>query len=910
MSEVAAARSVAVVGDVLIDWHIARLRHGRAPATWTGAERAELHGQPGGAALLGRLVEEVATTLEPLGVSAEVSRIDLPAGMITPHAASAAHSYAVWSPHPLTRGDHEAVAWRVESHLGIDDVRVHADAPARVLDATNSSGVDLIVVDDAGLGFRDDRVRWPNALMSPQGPGQPPWTLLKMAAPVAQGELWHHLARHQAERLVVVMTLDDLRHSDVKISRELSWERTAGDIAAEVVRHPAVNALVHCAHVIVSVRSGGAVLLSRRGAVADQLDRLERPDCHVIFDPEAIEDSWAERHPGSMIGSTTCLTASIARELLLAPDRPDIRRGIRRGMAAARELHRRGYDGPDASSGRTGLTFPFAEIAQKMSTETGEFASARVSQPTSDTWSILQARYPAGLESVARSVARDGIDGVLDGVPLGRFGKLTTVDRGEIEGFRSIRELIREHDLESVSRPLSIAVFGPPGSGKSFGVRAVAKASLAPGRVEALAFNLSQMEGPEDLADALHQVRDASLRGHLPFVLWDEFDCELAGERYGWLRHFLAPMQDGTFQQGQVVHPIGGAIFVFAGGTSARLRDFAGNDDDAFRHAKGPDFVSRLKGHVDVVGPNPRGGDADADPHCRLRRAILLRAILLRDRPNLFTQDGGRRHLRIDGGVLRAFLEVGAYRHGARSLETIVSMSALHDARRYERSALPAAEQLDAHVDANDFLGHVERYVPEGCMLERLAEAVHVAYCTHMLEEGYAWGGSADYLAAHGLHATPAPDKGRHPSLVDFADLPAESMEQARGAARDLSRKVAALGYALCMDAPAGAPEVRIDVDSPRVEQLAREEHERWMRARLAAGWRRGPLRDDEDRVHPAIRPWSELSEAERQKDRQLIVEIPGIVAAAGMSLARVEEPAPPASDGVEARASAGRATT
>ena len=232
-------------------------------------------------------------------------------------------------------------------------------------------------------------------------------------------------------------------------------------------------------------------------------------------------------------------------------------------------------------------------------------------------------------------MARDGVERALSGVPLGRFGKLLTVDRGEIEGFRSIRALMREYDAEPAARPLNIAVFGPPGAGKSFGVKAVAKSSVGGGRIEDLTFNLSQMSDADEVIDALHQVRDAGLRGKLPFVLWDEFDSDLAGRPFGWLRHFLAPMQDGAFQQGQILHPVGKAIFVFAGGTSARLADFAGNQSTEFRLAKGPDFVSRLKGHVDIVGPDPRGGDRDADPHFRIRRAILLRSMLLRDRPGL-----------------------------------------------------------------------------------------------------------------------------------------------------------------------------------------------------------------------------------------------------------------------------------
>ena len=43
---------------------------------------------------------------------------------------------------------------------------------------------------------------------------------------------------------------------------------------------------------------------------------------------------------------------------------------------------------------------------------------------------------------------------------------------------------------------------------------------------------------------------------------------------YGWLRYFLAPMQDGKFLQGEMAHPIGKAIFVFAGGTSWTLDNF------------------------------------------------------------------------------------------------------------------------------------------------------------------------------------------------------------------------------------------------------------------------------------------------------------------------------------------------
>ena len=83
-------------------------------------------------------------------------------------------------------------------------------------------------------------------------------------------------------------------------------------------------------------------------------------------------------------------------------------------------------------------------------------------------------------------------------------------------------------------------------------------------------------------------------------------------------------MQDGKFQQGDLTYPIGKALFVFAGGTTETLDNFGKNvSEDQARTAKVPDFVSRLKGYIDVLGPNRRaGGD---DPCYLLRRAILLR---------------------------------------------------------------------------------------------------------------------------------------------------------------------------------------------------------------------------------------------------------------------------------------------
>ncbi len=242
--------------------------------------------------------------------------------------------------------------------------------------------------------------------------------------------------------------------------------------------------------------------------------------------------------------------------------------------------------------------------------------------------------------------------------------------------------------------------------------------SLLPGQIEPITFNLSQFDSADDLISALHQVRDIGLSGKIPLVFWDEFDTSLGETPLGWLRYFLAPMQDGKFQEGQISHPIGRAIFVFAGGTSSSMAEFDKGMDEDFKSAKGPDFVSRLKGYINVLGPNPVKGSS-GDPYFIIRRAILLRSSLKRSTPQLFEKHGGKELLNIDRGVLRALLKIGKYKHGARSIESLFAMSQLTGKTDFERSCLPSESQLDLHVDGKSFLSLVQQVELEGEMLEK-----------------------------------------------------------------------------------------------------------------------------------------------------------------------------------------------
>jgi hypothetical protein len=860
----AADRAVVVAGDVTMDWHVAQSRAPGSDGTvWSPRDRVRVRPRAGGAALLAELVAAAA------GGGARVHGPPPQAGAPAPDDPRWSHSWATWAPYPgRVPVAGEPPAWRVSGFIGLDP----ASEPPRTLE---DDPVDpaLVVLDDAALGFRDHPGAWPRALRDRR---RRPWVLLKTVRPVGHGALWDHLAAGRTDRLVVVFTVDDLRGSEVQVSRELSWERTAQDLAWELVHSPGVNALSRAAAVIVSFGTAGGFLLS--GGPGDARFRL-------IFDPDGAEGAWTAVHPGGMIGYTSCLAAALAREILDRPGGPDLEAGIRAGVAAMRRLHLEGYGPRGADLAADSLAFPVPAVARAIAERAGSgLATADVQDPIRflsagaaserparpGLWSILEDRYRDRLEALVPRVAVEGVERALPGVPLGRFGALLTVDRSEIESFRAIGALVTEYARRGEAKPLSLAVFGAPGSGKSFGITQVAR-SLLPGRIEPVTFNLSQFGEPGDLHDALHQVRDRALSGVIPLVFWDEFDTG----GLMWLRHFLAPMQDGSFQEGQIVHPVGRSIFVFAGGTSATLRDFGADlPADAFRALKGPDFASRLKGHVDVLGPNPRESGA-ADPFWLLRRAILLRALLSRAHPQLFADEV----LRIDSGVLRAFLWTRTYRHGARSMESIVATSRLHGQPVFERSSLPPEPILDLHVDAIDFLALVQRLDLQGEILERLAAANHAAY-----REGLASRGAT--TAAAGMA---------------FSHLPEEEKEQNRAAVRNVAAKLAAAGFVMV---PARSDEPPFDFPGADLERLAEMEHARWARAKLAAGWRWATETDKPRRLHQALLPWSgggedwspeELSamgpdplpEGEKEKDRDIVRGIPSILARAGYTVRR-----------------------
>jgi voltage-gated potassium channel Kch len=95
-----------------------------------------------------------------------------------------------------------------------------------------------------------------------------------------------------------------------------------------------------------------------------------------------------------------------------------------------------------------------------------------------------------------------------------------------------------------------------------------------------------------------------------------------------------------------------------------------------------------------------------------------------------------------------------------------------------------------------------------------------------------------------------------NPALVPWASLPESFRAANRAQADNIQIKTVQLSE---------------NRSNEFIESMAEAEHRRWMAERILSGWRYGDPRDDAKKLHPSIRPYAELSEPEKEKDRDTV---------------------------------------
>ncbi len=726
--------------------------------------------------------------------------------------------------------------------------------------ANDDANADMVVIDDENNGYHSNEGFWPLALKTP---GKRPLILYKMSNPDKANSLWRRLTDCHLDRTIIVINSDDLRSKGANISKSLSWERTAQDFEWQITNNPNLSFLSQCHHLIVLFGMEGAIYYKNEDVLESRL----------YFLPYEFEGGFVADGQGKMAGITSCFAAGVARSIVRGKDNNEeiansIGEGIREGIVAIQRYFIEGFGkniGVD-SFPNSGIflenenDFIYKEYVQ-------DVAIPRCDDPGSNAyWYILKDKSSNNLADIAYNIVKNGVQRALKFIPIAQFGNLKTVDRAEIESYRSLKKLMGEFiAATNTTRPLCIAVFGTPGSGKSFGITEVA-ASIAPMLIQKLTFDLSQLSTTAELIAVFHKVRDICLEGKIPLVFFDEFDSCFEG-RLGWLKYFLAPMQDGVFREGDSLHSIGKAIFVFAGGTSSTMKEFCGeNLEDAeeyrrflldFKSAKGPDFSSRLRGYVDILGPNQT--NKHSDQLFIIRRAILLRALLEKKAFHLISDKG---EAQIDSGVLRALLKVPRYKHESRSMEAIVEMSLLTNAKKWEQSYLPSTEQLKLHVDEEAFLRHLMHDTFFSEKVESLAIAIHER---------------DREMNQHDLNVDPE-------FLKKWEDLTEDLKESVRAQARRIPDALLTVNYEVVSvkEKPTFAAFTETEL-----HRLAAYEHSNWYSYQKKAGWKKAAVKDRLTKTDPALVNWNALPQANKYRVYQIVAIWPEILANANFIIER-----------------------
>jgi hypothetical protein len=775
--------------------------------------------------------------------------------------------------------------WRIDEFLGFGKL---SNRKVNFNDYLNKwdSKPDVLIIDDAGMDFSasanmgilTDLIN--NTVAVKESNGQP-LIICKKSGDLGSTGLFGELLKASAAmkiNLMTVLSVNDIRKLDVKISSGLSWEQSASDLVSEFGNNNTLNNLLKSTYIVVTFRSSGALVVINKGG--------GKYEYSLIFDPEKMEGE--DQGKGMIIGCMSVFTATLAANLDLARigNNAEIENTIKMALTAVRLFYELGYKDPSE-----GIIYPFKDVAERLNdAKAFNYSSAFV--PERDTllsdqdneWSILINNYSQkkkdkevelkSLTALAKSIVSHG-PVVLKNIPAGRFGDLFTVDRNEIESLRNLKKIMETYiNFDKGKKPLSIAVFGPPGAGKSFAVEQIGKGIMGD-MYELICFNLSQFKDPGDIIGALHQVRDLVLKKKTPLVFWDEFDSK----NYFWLQYLLAPMQDGAFQEGQVTHPVGKCIFVFAGGTSYTMNAFGCfNDPEAvkdFALKKGPDFISRINGYMNILGPNRRQvfnpgykneeekwKDDPSDVYFPIRRALFI-INLLRLKETDFPY-------KMDRGLLNALIRVDRYKHGSRSLANLLNDIVQNNSRNILlRSWLPSKPMLELYFkDADNFIS----------CLSGEEDFLEMAWEIAPLIHNFGLGNINDPLNQYSVEYSLLPVFIKESNVMRVRRIP-EVLRS--GGFRIISingnDKIEGDDYLSIINSD----------NKALLEKMSKREHELWMAFYTENGWEYSENRNDYEKKHNCLIGYDQLTEGQKKKDRDFVSNFFSIVEKAGFGIAR-----------------------
>jgi len=377
---------------------------------------------------------------------------------------------------PGQKGRENKFFCKLYEKLGFGGQRAPAEAGWLKTDIKiNSRSYKFIIIDEAGIGFRNHKESWPDFSKAEK-------IILKTTFPLCESLLWNELAG-QRQKLITIVNLDQIKHYNVRVSNGISWEQTALDTVYGVHQDPVLKNLLISAELIITIGTAGAVIITAGKTPGDFEYRL-------VFDPENMEEEWEEKYFGDIInqvGLGSSFLAGFATSLCLRSLRTQdsVKVGLNSMVAA--------------------MIKGIFELNDNFSLNPKDLSSALDEHYNKRYYSSAFIPSPAWIDGLAYVHNRNGLfwkiimrtgkriinqnrisilwhfhwhwmelkPSILR--PDFPWARLLFFDRSEIENLRNLRKLIEFYDkYEDGRKPLNIAVFGPPGAGKSFIIKALA----------------------------------------------------------------------------------------------------------------------------------------------------------------------------------------------------------------------------------------------------------------------------------------------------------------------------------------------------------------------------------------------------------------------------------------------------
>ncbi|MRR19113.1 hypothetical protein EG827_02875 [bacterium] len=144
-------------------------------------------------------------------------------------------------------------------------------------------------------------------------------------------------------------------------------------------------------------------------------------------------------------------------------------------------------------------------------------------------------------------------------------------------------------------------------------------------------------------------------------------------------------------------------------------------------------------------------------------------------------------------------------------------------------------------------------------MIRKIARIIHSRYLHEIRKQGQS--------SAAGQEVT----------VREFEDLDIEIQHSNIDNAAHIPTKLLSIGYRI-RPVTKGFKALALHLDEEEIETMARVEHLRWSWEKRLNGWTYGKVKDEKNRTHPDLIPYNELGEAEKEKDRELVKLIPGIL--------------------------------